>query len=91
MQGERLLHCVKVFALEVPDALLNLGCVRDSRLEPGNMLGVQLPPDGVRLQGNQRALGRFGLLGCMAVGGIDHLTTTCSRVSRIIVRSLKHL
>ena len=48
LQEEHLLHCVlKVFALEVFDVLLILGCVRDSRLEPGNMLGVQLPPSGV--------------------------------------------
>ena len=48
LQEERLLQCVlKVFALEVFDVLLKLGCVRDGRLEPGNMLGVELTPSGV--------------------------------------------
>ena len=48
LQEDRLLHCVlEVFALDVFDVPLSLGCVRDNRFEPGNILGVQLPPGGV--------------------------------------------
>ena len=79
LKGERLLLCVlKAFALKEFNVLLNLGCMRDGRLEPGNMLGVQLPPGGVSLQGkvhtvDQCGLGRLGPLGCMVVEGIDHV------------------